>query len=253
MSKIIHTRYAMPHALWVNALTKRFGHTTAVNTVSLDMLEGERLALIGPSGCGKTTLLRLIAGLETPDGGEIHLHGQCVSSTGIFAAPHARQVAMVFQELALWPHMQVHQHLRFVLNSKRYKGAEKNKRIDEIIEYVQLQKRHLTKYPGELSGGEKQRLAIARALAQEPKLLLMDEPFSSLDDALTYHLVREIDTLLKQLEITLIYVTHRWQEAVFLTEKVAVMQQGKILRVIDASEYEGQITAQPRAQRLCTG
>jgi iron(III) transport system ATP-binding protein len=236
--KIVTTPNASRPILTLDRVSKRFGDSRdtalAVDAISLQVERGERLALVGPSGCGKSTTLRLIAGLERPDWGEIHLHGKCVSSPREITPPHRRNIALVFQDLALWPHMNARAHIEFAIGS-RCRRQERKDQVAELLALVRLRKPE--SYPHQLSGGEKQRLAIARALAQKPQLLLMDEPFSSLDAELKQLLMVEVKTLLTRLEITLIYVTHQWREAVFMAEKVAILKQGRISAIVAAEHY----------------
>ena len=180
----------------------------------LFMIEGgERIVLFGPSGCGKSTTLLLIAGLVAPDAGEIRIDGKVVSTAGrIHAAPQSRGVGMVFQDLALWPHMSVAENIGFGLRARRVAAAERRRRIGDVVNLVGLGD-CLRVRPGELSGGEQQRVALARALALEPRFLLMDEPLSNLDAVLSRRLRGEILRLHAELGFTLVYVTHGQEEA----------------------------------------
>lgn len=226
--------------LVMDRVCKRYDQV-AVDNISLRIMAGERLALIGPSGCGKSTTLRLAAGLERPDRGEVHLHGTCMSGPGLLTPPHARKVALVFQDLALWPHMTVAEHIAFVLGGKRRRSnrGKKTEKIREFLALVRLDKAN--RYPHQLSGGEQQRLAIARALAQEPRLLLMDEPFSNLDPDLRGVLMEEIQKLAGKLGITLIYVTHQWEEALTMADRVAVMAEGRMLSCTSVQTFSRQL------------
>jgi ABC-type Fe3+/spermidine/putrescine transport system ATPase subunit len=204
-------------------VTKAFGNRIAVERVSLDVAEGEALALLGPSGCGKTTLLRLIAGLEIPDSGEVWIEGKCVAAGGQnLLPPRARGIGFVFQDLALWPHLTVEGNLDFVLASARMKRLERQERIDEVLRLVHAQP-FAKSYPAQLSGGEQQRAAIARAIVGRPQLLLLDEPMSSLDSDLKAALLHELATLQKALRITTVYVTHNREEAAALAHRVVSM------------------------------
>jgi ABC-type sugar transport system ATPase subunit len=184
-----------------------------IDSLSFTVEAGERVVLFGPSGCGKSTTLLLIAGLIAPDAGEILLDGKVASTVGrIHVAPQSRGVGMVFQDLALWPHMSVAENIGFGLRARRVAAAECRRRIDDIGNLVGLGD-YLHVRPGELSGGEQQRVALARALALEPRFLLMDEPLSSLDAALSRRLRAEILRLHAELRFTLVYVTHGQEEA----------------------------------------
>ena len=170
-------------------VTKRFGDRTVVNRVSLEVAEGEVVALLGPSGCGKTTCLRLIAGLETPDEGEVWIGGKCVAAgKRNLVSPRARGVGFVFQELALWPHLTVKGNIDFVLASAGTSKRNRERLIEEVLRQVRIG-RFATSYPGQLSGGEQQRVAIARAIVGRPRLLLLDEPMSNLDAELKANLL----------------------------------------------------------------
>jgi iron(III) transport system ATP-binding protein len=209
-------------------VTKRFGNRIVVDHISLDLTEGEVLALLGPSGCGKTTMLRLIAGLETPEEGEIWIAGERVAAKGHnLLPPRARGIGFVFQDLALWPHLTVEGNLDFVLASARMKRHERQKRIDEVLQLMHALP-FAKSYPAQLSGGEQQRTAIARAIVGRPQLLLLDEPMSSLDTDLKASLLHELATLQKTLKITTIYVTHNREEAACLADRVVSMTGGRL-------------------------
>jgi len=215
----------------LTSVSKRLGGRSAVSAFSLEIAAAERVAILGPSGCGKTTILRLIAGLLAPDEGVIELDGQAVAANGrIFIPPEARQVGMVFQDLALWPHLSVDGNLRFGLRARRVPRREADERIRRALELMQLSDRATAK-PGSLSGGQQQRVALARALVLEPRILLMDEPLSSLDLELNLRLRREIVSLHQRLQFTLLYVTHNREEAFEIGERVLVMDQGRIAAV----------------------
>lgn len=209
-------------------VAKAFGNGIVVDRVSLDVSEGEVLALLGASGCGKTTLLRLIAGLETPDDGEIWIAGERVAASGHnLLPPRARGIGFVFQDLALWPHLTVEGNLDFVLASARMKRRDRQVRIDEVLGLVQALP-FAKRYPAQLSGGEQQRAAIARAIVGRPQLLLLDEPMSSLDSDLKAVLLQELATLQSTLKITTVYVTHNREEAAALAHRVVTMHCGRI-------------------------
>ena len=210
------------------AVTKRFGNGTVLDRLSLDVGEGEVVALLGPSGCGKTTTLRLIAGLETPDEGEIWIAGERVAAEGHnLSPPRARSIGFVFQDLALWPHMTVEGNLEFVLASAPLKRPQRQQRIDEVLRLVHALP-FAKRYPAQLSGGEQQRAAIARAIVGRPHLLLLDEPMSSLDSDLKASLLHELATLQKALKITTVYVTHNREEASVLADRIVSMYSRRL-------------------------
>lgn len=221
-------------------VTKRFGNRIVVDRVSLEVADGEVLALLGASGCGKTTLLRLIAGLEMPEEGEIWIAGERVAARGQnLLPPRARGIGFVFQDLALWPHLTVEGNLDFVLASARMKRLERQDRINEVLRLVHALP-FAKRYPAELSGGEQQRAAIARALVAHPCLLLLDEPLSNLDDDLKAHLLREIATLQQKLEVTTIHVTHDRDETAAFAHSVALMKEGRVQRVVTSKVLQAQ-------------
>jgi ABC-type Fe3+/spermidine/putrescine transport system ATPase subunit len=209
-------------------VTKRFGNRAVLNHVSLDVAEGEIVALLGASGCGKTTTLRIIAGLETPDTGEVWIAGKCVAADGRnLVQPSRRGIGFVFQDLALWPHFTIADSLDFVLAASGVLRYERAVRISEVLRLVQIEALG-DSYPSQLSGGEQQRAAIARALIARPGLMLLDEPMSNLDEALKVDLLNELAALQKALNVTTIYVTHDRNEAARLAHRVIVMRNGQI-------------------------
>jgi ABC-type Fe3+/spermidine/putrescine transport system ATPase subunit len=213
------------------AVTKRFGDRAVVDRVSLEVAEGEVVALLGASGCGKTTCLRLVAGLEAPDEGEVWIAGERAAAGGRnLVPPGSRRVGFVFQDLALWPHLTVAGNLDFVLASSGVGKGERGMRIAEMLRLVRVE-RFAASYPGELSGGEQQRVAVARALAARPRLLLLDEPMSSLDADLKEELIREFAALQQSLGVTTVYVTHDRAEAARLAHRVALMRDGRVEQV----------------------
>jgi len=217
--------------LRLGSVTKRYGHRTAVDDVSLDVHVGESVVILGPSGCGKTTVLRLIAGLERPDMGEIWLDGRVVAQAGRnLSPPHERRLGYVFQDLALWPHLTVGESLDFVMGSAAVPRTERAKRTREILTLVRIDTL-ADRHPHELSGGEQQRAALARALVGRPQLLLLDEPFSSLDPDLRKTLRAELDSLQHALELTTVYVTHDREDAAALANRIVEMRQGGITTV----------------------
>jgi len=207
-------------------LVKRFGAVTAVDGAELRVERGRTLALLGPSGCGKTTLLRLIAGFEMADAGEVVLGGRRLSGPGTWLAPQKRRVGLVFQDYALFPHLNVESNVAFGLAN----GRDKRKRVGELLELVGLEGLS-GRMPYELSGGQQQRVALARTLAAEPELVLLDEPFSNLDPAMRERVRAEVRGIIESLGTTAVFVTHDQEEALSLAEEVAVMLEGRILQV----------------------
>jgi ABC-type Fe3+/spermidine/putrescine transport system ATPase subunit len=213
----------------IDGLTKRFGHLTAVDAVSLKVVEGHTMALLGPSGCGKTTILRCIAGLETPDQGTIDIAGKVVfdRSADINLLPEKRGLGIVFQSYAVWPHMSVGDNVGFPLKVRSVSQAERGERVARILELVGLETA-ADRPATELSGGQQQRVALARALIHEPRLVLFDEPMSNLDAQLREQVRMELQVLQRRLGFTAIYVTHDQAEAFALAETVVVMDRGRI-------------------------
>ena len=204
-------------------VTKKFGDFTAVNDFSLQVEEGQFVTLLGPSGCGKTTLLNTIAGLEDATSGEIHINGRKVNDLG----PFERDVAMVFQNYALYPHMTVEENIGFSLRLRRRQKAEIAERVHEVADMLELEQL-LHRLPRELSGGQQQRVAIGRAVIREPAIFLFDEPFSNLDAALRIKTRGEIKELHQRLGVTSIFVTHDQEEALSLSDYVAVLRAGRL-------------------------
>jgi iron(III) transport system ATP-binding protein len=221
--------------LVVESLTKTYttdrGGVRAVQGVSFTVEEGRFYTILGPSGCGKTTTLRCIAGLERPEGGTIRIDDKVVSGSGRFVPPYARDIGMVFQSYAIWPHMSVYENAAFPLQETkpRPSKAEIAKAVEEALALVGLEGLESRPAP-QLSGGQQQRLALARALVRRPKLLLLDEPLSNLDAKLRERMRIELRSLQRRLGITTVYVTHDQGEALFLSNTVAVMQDGRILQ-----------------------
>ena len=227
------TMRAMPDsnlALRTLSVTKRFGDLVAVDDVELDVRRGEFLGILGPSGCGKTTLLRLIAGFERPDGGGIEIDGRAVAGPRLNVAPERRRVGMVFQESALFPHLDVAGNVGFGLPRR---GREA--RVAELVALVGLSGLH-RRMPHELSGGQQQRVALARALAPDPAVILLDEPFSSLDATLRSQLRGEVREILRTAGATAVFVTHDQAEALEISDRVAVMRGGRIEQVSSPEE-----------------
>ncbi|MFC7185836.1 ABC transporter ATP-binding protein [Halorubrum yunnanense] len=214
--------------LSLSNVTKEFGPETAVDGVSLDVEPGELLTFLGPSGCGKTTTLRTIAGLEEPTDGEISLGGETVAGDGAFVAPEGRDVGIVFQNFALFPHLTVRENIAFGLSDADEETA--TARVDELLDLVDMPD-HGEKTPDQLSGGQKQRVALARSLAPEPEVLLLDEPFSNLDVRLRVEMREEVRRILKEAGVTAVSVTHDQEEAMSISDRVAVMNEGEIEQV----------------------
>jgi ABC-type Fe3+/spermidine/putrescine transport system ATPase subunit len=212
--------------LILHDLTKRYGDSAAVRDVNLEIRHGEFFSILGPSGCGKTTLLRMIAGFEKPSSGRIMLRGREI--TGF--APAKRNVAMVFQNYALFPHMSVWDNVAFGLKAKGKKAAEIRQRVDNALASVHLLEKSRAQVP-HLSGGEQQRVAVARAVVMEPDMLLFDEPLSNLDVALRTTTREEIRQLQRRIGITTLYVTHDQGEALGVSDRIAVMKNGRVEQV----------------------
>jgi len=211
-------------SLSLEAVSKSFGPARAVAGVSLAVERGELFAVLGPSGCGKTTLLRLIAGFERPDAGSVTVGERVVSSPGAFLGPERRRIGMVFQDYALFPHLTVRRNVAFGL------PRADRPRAMSTLELVGLQHK-ADRYPHELSGGERQRVALARALAPGPAVVLLDEPFSSLDAALRADIRRDVELILREAGTTAVLVTHDQEEALSLADRLAVMREGRLVQV----------------------
>lgn len=216
-------------ALTVKHLTKTFGEVVAVNHISFDIEDGEILTLLGPSGCGKTTTLRLVAGLERPDAGEISLGGRTLTSaeTRTWVPPEKRAMGMVFQSYAVWPHMTVFENVAYPLRAQSFPKASIKAKVQTVLAMVGLDGLE-QRSASLLSGGQQQRVAVARALVFEPTLLLMDEPLSNLDAKLREQMRLEFRNLQQRIGITCIYVTHDQAEAMVLSDRIAVMDSGSI-------------------------
>lgn len=219
-------------------VTKRYGDRVAVDGVSLDVAAGARIVVLGPSGCGKTTLLRLIAGLTRLDAGEIWLDGRLVATSRTDLVPaHDRRLGFVFQDLALWPHLTVRQNLDFVMASVHVPKTGRDVSAREILTLVRIEAL-AARYPHELSGGEQQRVALARALVGNPRLLLLDEPLSSLDPDLRSTLREELIRLHRTLQLTTVYVTHDREDAAVLADCVVEMRMGGVASVRNLGSRE---------------
>ena len=227
------------YAVELQNVVKRFptpegGEVLAVNDVSIQIKDGEFFSLLGPSGCGKTTSLRMIAGFEMPSAGMIFIHGKEMSQVAAFQRP----VNTVFQQYALFPHMNIGQNIGFGLEMKGVPRAEREKRIKEVLELVRLPGMEKRK-PKQLSGGQQQRIALARALVNKPEVLLLDEPLGALDLKLRKEMQLELKTLQREVGITFIYVTHDQEEALTMSDRIAVMDKGVALQIGEPEEiYE---------------
>ncbi len=211
----------------LDGLTKRYGDLTVVNKVDLAIEKGSLVCLLGPSGCGKTTTLRLIAGFVQPTAGEIRVGGRVVSSAKTANPPETRNMSMIFQSYALWPHMTVFENVAYGLRLRRRGEAEMRSKVGRILEATKLDAL-AARYPGELSGGQQQRVALARALVIEPETLLLDEPLSNLDANLREEMRFEIRRLHDAFRYTTIYVTHDQTEAMTAADTIVVMNQGRV-------------------------
>ena len=212
-------------------LLKVFGNEVrAVDAIDLSIRHGELISLLGPSGCGKTTTLRLVAGFMEPDGGEIRLDGQVISSHRSVVPPEQRNMSMIFQSYAIWPHKTVYQNVAYGLKFRRVTASEADKKVRQMLGVVKLEQL-ANRYPSELSGGQQQRVALARALVVEPQILLLDEPLSNLDANLREEMRFEIRRLHDEFKITSIYVTHDQSEAMVIADRICVMNQGRAEQV----------------------
>ncbi|WP_254543847.1 ABC transporter ATP-binding protein [Halomarina pelagica] len=219
---------AVEAVLELAGVSKRFGSESVIRDLSLSVREGEILTLLGPSGCGKTTTLRLIAGLDRPDEGEIRLNGAVVSGPDAFVPPEDRGIGVVFQEFALFPHLTARENVAFGL--KGWDRADRERRVDELLDLVGLGPQGES-YPSELSGGQRQRVALARSIAPEPAILLLDEPFSNLDVDLRVEMREEVRQIVKRAGVTAVSVTHDQEEAMSISDRVAVVNDGRIEQI----------------------
>ncbi len=221
----------MSNEVIIKDAVKRYGDFTALNGVSLNIREGEFFTLLGPSGCGKTTLLRMIAGFNSIEGGEFYFGDKLINDV----PAHKRDIGMVFQNYAIFPHLTVKENVAYGLKARKVAKKEMEQRVDEALELVQI--RHLAdRKPNELSGGQQQRVALARAFVIEPSVLLMDEPLSNLDAKLRVQMRTVIKKLQRRLGITTIYVTHDQEEALAISDRIAVMKDGDIMQIGTPSE-----------------
>ena len=216
----------MSHAVIIKNAVKKYGDFTAVNGISLNIEQGEFVTLLGPSGCGKTTLLRMIAGFNTVDGGEICFDEQVINNL----PAHKRDIGMVFQNYAIFPHLNVADNVAYGLKARKVPKEQITPRVDEALRMVQIDQLK-ARQPNELSGGQQQRVALARAFVIEPGVLLMDEPLSNLDAKLRVQMRTTIKKLQRRLGITTIYVTHDQEEALAISDRIAVMKEGNIMQI----------------------
>ena len=214
----------------IRGLTKKFADAAAVDDLDLDIGDGEFVSLLGPSGCGKTTTLRLLAGFLQPDGGEIRVAGEVVSSPSILLPPERRNMSMIFQSYAVWPHMTVFQNVAYGLKFKKLAKQQINGKVNKLLGVVRLAELK-DRYSAELSGGQQQRVALARALVVQPQILLMDEPLSNLDANLREEMRFEIRRLHEEFKITTVYVTHDQAEAMATSDRIAVLDRGRLVQV----------------------
>jgi len=212
----------------LDGVVKEYAAETAVDSLSLSVREGELLTLLGPSGCGKTTTLRMMAGLERPDGGAVRLGGEIVADETRYVKPENRDVGLVFQDFALFPHLTVAENVAFGLT--KADDEETERRVTELLDLVDLAG-HREATPDELSGGQQQRVALARSLAPEPEILLLDEPFSNLDVRLRVEMREEVRRILKEAGVTAVSVTHDQEEALSISDRVAVMDDGRVEQI----------------------
>ncbi|MGH7388949.1 MAG: ABC transporter ATP-binding protein [Candidatus Rokuibacteriota bacterium] len=213
----------------LDGLVKRFGAVTAVKEVTLEVADREFVTLLGPSGCGKTTLLRLVAGFVAPDAGAIRVGGATLSTPERVVPPEQRGMGMVFQNYAVWPHKTVYENVAFGLEVRKVARAEARQRVARVLELVNLAGLE-GRYPNQLSGGQQQRVALARSLVVEPSILLLDEPLSNLDAKLRERMRWELKELQRRTGITFVYVTHDQAEAMALSDRIAVMAEGRVLQ-----------------------
>jgi iron(III) transport system ATP-binding protein len=224
-------------------LIKRYGPIEAVSDFSIEMQKGEFVSLLGPSGCGKTTTLRMIAGFMPPSAGAIELDGEVISSRNSVVPPERRGMSMIFQSYAIWPNMTVGENVSFGLQVRKLPAVEIERRVNKILEVVQLGALK-GRYPAELSGGQQQRVALARAIVVEPEVLLLDEPLSNLDANLREEMRFEIRRLHDEFKITTVYVTHDQAEAMVTSDRIVVMNKGRVEQ-IDAPHT---LYAKPRSR-----
>ncbi|UFS82742.1 MULTISPECIES: ABC transporter ATP-binding protein [Rhizobium] len=213
--------------LTIDRISKRYGHVQALQNISLDVAAGSRTAVVGPSGSGKTTLLRIIAGFEQPDGGQVTLDGELLADGPVAVPAHKRGIGIVSQDGALFPHLSVADNIGFGFE----RGAlDRERRIIDLLDMVELDRNMLTRRPHQLSGGQQQRVALARALGRKPRLMLLDEPFSALDTGLRENMRKAVARVLQSAGITAILVTHDQAEALSFADQVAVLREGRLIQ-----------------------
>jgi ABC-type Fe3+/spermidine/putrescine transport system ATPase subunit len=229
-----HPSGEVDSVLRLDGVTKRFGSVVAADQVNLTVKRGDALTLLGPSGSGKTTILKMIAGFERPTSGVVLLEGTDAAPL----SPAERRIGFVFQHHALFPHMTVENNIRYPLKRRKWSKSEQEERVREVLRLVRLSG-YEQRYPRQLSGGQQQRVALARALAFRPRFLLMDEPLGALDRALRFELAEEIRRIHRETGATIIYVTHDQEEALTLSDRIAVMRRGRIVQIGQPEElYE---------------
>ena len=211
----------------ITGVTKSFGNVKVLQEFNQKFEDGEFITLLGPSGCGKTTMLRLIAGFEKPSSGEIYIGNKLVSSEKEFLPPEKRGIGMVFQSYAVWPHMNVFDNIAYPLKIQKINKNEIEERVNQVLKIVHLEQ-YKDRFPSELSGGQQQRVALARALVIKPDVLLMDEPLSNLDAKLRVEMRTAIKEIQNSIGITTVYVTHDQEEAMAVSDRIAVMKDGEI-------------------------
>lgn len=221
----------------IRNINKKYNEVNALNDISLDIYKGELLSILGSSGCGKSTLLYCIAGLEKPDNGSISIDDNVLysRSDNMFIPPEKRNVGLVFQNYALWPHMNIYKNIAYPLKIRKVKKSVIKKEVIEILDLVGLSGKE-KKFPHELSGGEQQRAAVARGLIMKPDILLLDEPFSNLDALLREKMQDELKRIQKLTKLTMIHVTHDQEEAMRISDRIAIMNKGKLLQIGCPSE-----------------
>lgn len=207
-------------------VSKKFGNSQALNNVSFSINKGEFFSILGPSGCGKTTLLRILAGFETPDSGKIYLDGQDITTL----PPNKRPVNTVFQNYALFPHLSIRENIAFGLRIAQKPESEIDLEVEKMLQLIQMTE-HAEKYPDTISGGQKQRVAIARALVNHPQVLLLDEPLAALDLKLRQKMLLELDLIHDQVGITFVFVTHDQTEAMAVSDRIAILQKGNLEQI----------------------
>ena len=240
---MVDTKQKPETAVSVESISKRFGAASVLEDINFEVSEGETIVLLGASGSGKTTILRIIAGLETPDSGRVILHGKDVTNL----PARQRGVGVIFQSYALFPKMSVEQNIGYGLRLRKKPKSEIGEIIDGLIELTGLEE-HRKKYPSQLSGGQQQRVAIARALAYNPEVLLFDEPFGALDAQIRARLRREIRALLKEIKVPSIFITHDQEEALELGDRIAVLNEGRLEQI--GTPYE--VYNQPATEYVAT-